>query len=86
MGPEGEPSRGESPSESTPRPSQHPGLTLLGPGRVGISCTHGKVCPERLRKWPKVTRGSEEVKRPGICPRHSHSNSERSGSFCREGK
>lgn len=86
MGPEGEPSSEESPTESTPRSSQHPGLKLLGPGRVGISCTNGKVCPESLRKWPKVTQRSGEVKRAGICPLCSHSNSERSGSFCREGK
>lgn len=86
MGPQGEPSREESTSESTPRSSQHPGLKLLGPGRVGISCINGKMCPERLKKWPKVTQGSEEVKSARICPLHSHRNSERSGSFCREGK
>lgn len=55
MGPEGEPSREESPSESTPRSSQHPGLKLLGPGRVGTSCTNGKVAQGHT----EVRRGEE---------------------------
>lgn len=85
---EGEPSK-DSPAESKhPGPSStlgHPysGLELLGPGMVGISCTNGEVYPEKLRRWPKVTKGSEEVKRAGTCLLSSHSNSER--SFCKEG-